>query len=202
MILDDLRVLFVHIARTGGTSIEAALAGQDWWNISPETKHLSARQLRALAGEDRWSSYFKFTIVRNPWDRIISMLATGWWNSDERNPKADLISFLTTLSPHTHEKYSSLFYADIIDEELDLIVRFEELQSGFDRICERLNKPAFALPRKEARDHLHYSAYYTDEARDCVGKLFAKDIAQYGYSFERAEIFNQSALSLLLNRSG
>ena len=78
MVLDDLGLIFVHITRTGGTSIEVALAGQDWWQISPQTKHLSARQIRIQVGEEKWSDYFKFSIVRNPWDRVVSMFATGW----------------------------------------------------------------------------------------------------------------------------
>ncbi|MCA9055782.1 MAG: hypothetical protein KDA75_18225, partial [Planctomycetaceae bacterium] len=68
MIDHQRKLLFIHIARTGGTSIEAALVGCDWWDIDPETKHLSASQAKQIYGDEIWSTYTKFAVVRNPWD--------------------------------------------------------------------------------------------------------------------------------------
>ncbi len=34
--------------------------------------HLSAMEIRDLIGEDIWNSYFKFTVIRNPFDKLIS----------------------------------------------------------------------------------------------------------------------------------
>ena len=57
--------VFLHVPRTGGTSICRALVGQiDHSNHSPlET----ARKLRP-----EWDTTFKFGFVRNPWDRAFS----------------------------------------------------------------------------------------------------------------------------------
>jgi Sulfotransferase family len=199
MILDDEGLIFVHIARTGGTSIETALTGNDWWKISPETKHLSARQLRVLVGEDKWTRYFKFSVVRNPWDRVISMFATGWWMSSGRqsDPQAEFEHFINNLAPHPHEKYSTLLYSEIIDERLDVIIRFEDLQRGFDKVCEAIGRPSIVLPKEESRDRLHYSLYYTDATRRSVEELFRDDIEQYKYAFERRAPFSLNALSSL-----
>ena len=199
MMLNHLKLIFVHIARTGGTSIETALTGYDWWLLSPETKHLSARQIRLQAGEERWNKYFKFSVVRNPWDRVVSMFATGWWMGDHRqgNAQAEFQHFVANLAPHPHEIYSSLHYSDIIDEKLDMIVRYEALQDGFDRVCEAIGKPAIALGHQEARPRLHYSVYYNDSTRKQVGELFKRDVADYGYTFDDVSRFDSVELSAL-----
>jgi hypothetical protein len=199
MLLDDLGLIFVHIARTGGTSIETALAGQDWWQVSPFTKHLSARQIRIRAGEEKWANYFKFSLVRNPWDRVVSMFATGWWMSDDRQPdaEAEFEFFVKNLAPHPHEIYSSLMYSDIINEKLDVTIRYEALQQGFDMVCEAINRPTMLLGRVESRERLHYSTYYTDTTRRLVGELFKKDIEDYQYVFEENDVFRGTELTSL-----
>jgi hypothetical protein len=199
MLLDDLHLIFVHITRTGGTSIEVALTGEDWWRISPQTKHLSARQIRWQCGEDKWNNYLKFSIVRNPWDRVVSMFATGWWMGDDRQPnaEAEFEHFIENLAPHPHETYSSLMYSEIINEELDIIIRYEALQQGFDRVCELINRPPMILGREESRDRRHYSVYYNDVTRRKVAELFNKDIEDYQYVFEDTEGFSAAALTAL-----
>jgi Sulfotransferase family len=199
MVLDDPQLIFVHITRTGGTSIEAALAGQDWWHISPQTKHLSARQMRAHVGEERWNNYLKFSIVRNPWERVVSMFATGWWMGDCRQPdaEAEFANFIENLAPHRNEIYSSLMYSEIINEQLDLIVRYEALQEGFDKVCELVGKAPVILGREESRNRSHYSVYYNETTRRKVGELFEKDIEDYRYCFEETETFSASALAVL-----
>jgi hypothetical protein len=78
MIDHNRKLIFIHIARTGGTSIETALVGKDWWFFDAQTKHISAKQARMFYGEELWKSYTKFSVIRNPWDRIISMWAQAF----------------------------------------------------------------------------------------------------------------------------
>ena len=141
MMLHHLELIFVHIARTGGTQHRDGADGSRLVAvIPPRPKHLSARQIRLRAGEERWNKYFKFSVVRNPWDRIVSMFATGLVDgrsSPVRRPGRVRCDFHANLAPHPHESYASSHYSDIINEKLDMIVRHEALQNGFDRVCAR-----------------------------------------------------------------
>jgi len=65
------RFIFVHIQKTGGESIRAALGLPRY----EPRKHRSARELRELYTPEEWASALKFAIVRNPWDRLVS-----WWS--------------------------------------------------------------------------------------------------------------------------
>jgi len=63
--------IFVHVQKTGGNSVRTALGA----DIFDPYKHFFARELRDIHGEAIWESCFKFTFVRNPWDRLVS-----WWS--------------------------------------------------------------------------------------------------------------------------
>lgn len=73
--------IFIHIGKTGGTSIERALCeyldldfeitkkdtdGQ-WW------KHIWAKGMRRRIGPEAWNSHFTFAFVRNPYDMVLSL---------------------------------------------------------------------------------------------------------------------------------
>ena len=72
MICHKSKVIFIHIPRTAGTSVEKAFVGKDWFNIDVSTKHIYASTARDYYAEF-WDEYFKFSIVRNPWDRMLSL---------------------------------------------------------------------------------------------------------------------------------
>lgn len=178
------KLIFIHIARTGGTSIETALVDKDWWLIDRITKHLSASQARAHYGDVIWKKYTKFTVIRNPWDRLVSMWATGWWH-ESSNMANDVSfgSFIRKVKPHPHELYDSLFYHEIIDDELDYILRFENLSTDFNNMLNVLDMPSIKLPHKENREHEHYTTFYNDDLIDLVSDLYNKDIELFNYAF-------------------
>lgn len=187
MIDHERKLIFIHITRTGGTSVETALIGQDWWNIDQASKHISASQARRLYGEDAWTSYYKFSIVRNPWDRLASMWATGWWYGSRTAfngvKPSSFSDFIRRLEPHPHEEYRALRYCDIIDLPLDRVLRFETLQDDFTALARDRGLGDLELPHIERRDRLPYQEFYTAEAEELVRQMFARDIETYGYTF-------------------
>lgn len=79
------KFIFVHLGRTGGRSLTAALAehcgpndiithapGVPARNAAGFRRHDTASQIRRQVGEKVWQEYFKFTFERNPWDKILS----------------------------------------------------------------------------------------------------------------------------------
>src|SRR5262245_23839746 len=63
--------LFIHIQKTGGTSLERVLRAS-----CPDVKQLCGRHDHALSASKRldanYHRYFKFAFVRNPWERLVS----------------------------------------------------------------------------------------------------------------------------------
>jgi len=187
MIDHQRKLLFVHIARTGGTSIETALVGEDWWEIDPLTKHVSASMARVIHGEDIWAKYTTFSVVRNPWDRVVSMWTVGWWYEEGTHfngiRPVCFRDFVLGLKPHPHELYGTLHQHEILDEELDLILRFETLQADFSAMLKRIGCDDIVLPFKEKSDRRPYESYYDDETACAVAEIYKTDISRYGYNF-------------------
>jgi hypothetical protein len=200
MISHEFRCIFVHIQKTGGSSIRRAL------NMVQHDadKHRLAAELRPKYRSEEWNSYFKFAFVRNPWDRLVS-----WWEMIQQNAAARkpmngfqfyVLSRATTFEEfvlrcgedyHDHDGSKCIFrnQVDYIHGDGDIFVdfvgRFETLHEDFERVRSRLAAPTAALPHLNRSTHRHYSSYYTESLRELVSDRYARDIAAFGYRFER-----------------
>lgn len=85
------RAIFIHVPKTAGTSITNLVEPEFRWNdvvLGGSTfgeriqlayrdrfglyKHSSALAIRNVVGEELWSSYFTFAMVRHPYTRVAS----------------------------------------------------------------------------------------------------------------------------------
>ncbi len=207
MISHDRRCIFIHIPKTGGTSIEDAIwpkprREEDLWMgfVAPGRnkyqpgglQHLLARQVRLEVGADVFARYFKFAIIRNPWDRVISQyryLAQRPDLQDYIGVKADapLAQYLDAASRSDHVQVMPQL-AFLRDEDgtilVDMIGRFENLAADAARIFDAIGLGSTVLPHRTRSDRMaDYRAYYDDETRQRVAELYAGDIAHFGYAF-------------------
>jgi len=213
------RTIFVHIPKTAGTSVEAVLGMhgdkhdigiRPYFNqevdhehlYGRDLQHLTAAELRNLLRRDGvFDRYFKFSIVRNPWDRVVSVLA---W-SDQKWAKGEQLSMVEfdtavrklhglfvasreagrRMPVPPHLRPQSSFVLDESRESLvDFIARYERLSPDWNLICERLGIST-ALPLRMRSHHRSYQDYYTAESRAWVAEIYAEDIHAFGYEFGR-----------------
>lgn len=74
------KAIFVHIQRTGGNSVQRVFQQHDPELVETvpvdtalrRTKHCFASDIEACVGTERYRAYTKFSIVRNPFDRLVS----------------------------------------------------------------------------------------------------------------------------------
>ena len=159
--------------------------------------------LRLANTEKIDEDYFSFAFVRNPFDRLVSQFhftGLGWWRTNESHLKSGLefcfknyvkhiVAQDLPFSCHTYrarmsnqpdEDWSQLQF---VDEGVDFIGRFENLQVDFNVICDRIGIPRQNLPHINRTKHKPYAAYYDDETRELVAAKYAKDIEHFGYKF-------------------
>ena len=204
------RYIFVHIPKTGGTSLAAALeerAARDDILIgdTPKAKRRKAR-LKHLAPRGRlWKhstladvegvvdpeGHFVFTLVRNPWDRMVSyyhwLRAQGFDHLAVALAKRhDFPAFLAT--PHvraTSRNGQSASYLTDIEGRYrgDLRARLEspdDLDPLWDHLGFRLEMPRLNPSDREA----DWRLYYDEQSAAMVAEDHAEDIAAFGYRFD------------------
>jgi hypothetical protein len=184
MIDHKKKFIFIHIARTGGTSIETVITGKDWWLIDPQTKHISASMARRIYGDEIWKTYTKFSVVRNPWDRFVSMWATKWWHqASGLDENCSFDEFIRNIRPHPHELYKTIHCHEILNEDIDFVLRFEYLQQDFSCMLASIGADDMVLPSVEKRSHECYLKIYNDKQKQIIAELYETDILKFGYSF-------------------
>jgi len=195
------RFLFVHIPKTAGNSIQTILrdysedeivalrADQDgierFGLRNPNykiKKHSTLAEYRAALGEARFRDLYKFTCVRNPWDRMVSYYFGTTQLVETWDPKEVRKLILRTLSVRDYLQLDK-GEADPFGN-MDYIMRFENLADDFRAVSARLGIPAAPLPQYNRSNREHYSKYYDAELRELVKKRFAPEIERFGYAFE------------------
>ena len=181
--------IFLHINKTAGTSVGRAIG-------LTVKQHLTAREIIARIGSERWRSAWKFTFVRNPWDRAVSLYE--YRRGKDRTGIASLdLSFSEwvervfsddpDLELHNNPKSFQSQCEWLKDDEgaidIDFTGRFESIAADFEQIASRI-APGARLPHLNASKRRDYRAYYDAGSRDRVGRWFAEDIERFGYRFE------------------
>lgn len=145
-----------------------------------------------IVNSKQYKSYFKFTIVRNPWERVYSAYKNIM--RDEIHMKQRGIISLDLQFSDFVKNYVSSDYLTIPAVEylknykgeidMDYIGRFENLESDFQKICDRMHLSNIKLPHKiKSKKKGNYKEFYSNETRKLVGELFKEDIELFGYKF-------------------
>jgi len=192
MISHKHRFIFVHAGRTGGTSFER-IAGQDVTN-DERTKHLGNTdfdgkhlgfQYYQRAFPSEFKTFFKFTIVRNPFDRLVSQ---WFWRTTVIKDHQGMSLKEFILTRHESSKYSEKFKLSgfsINDslKQFDYIGRFEDLHNTYRYLLEKLNIQQTDMVYSNKTIHNNYQDYYTAETIDIVNVKYGLDLELFDYKF-------------------
>ncbi len=195
---DDRRAIFVHIPKCAGVSINQTIFGGLAGGHTTFEEYLSIFEPRCV------NSYFKFTIVRNPWDRLVSayfFLKKGGlsqedrdWFNEELNSFADFDDFVKKwVNKQNIWKWHHFRpqYHYMLDKKgripLDFIGYFENLDQDFKYITNKIGISC-DLPMNNKSKHKNYQNYYSEETKEIIRKVYSKDIRMLGYDFDSSPI--------------
>lgn len=190
---DDKQVIFLHVPKTGGTTIKR-LFGIDQLDdpdpgIRPSLQHLTCELLRQQIGSEKYDGYYKFAFVRNPWARIVS---DYFWRQQlpKKRPVLPFAEFVGNAQKLVLEKsyYEQEFGDHFIPQtqytvDVDDVLRFERFEEGIQVVAARLGVETGPIVAKESKPHDRYWEYYDEKSRSVINEVYRKEIDQFGFEF-------------------
>ena len=218
MICRSRGIVFVHIPKTGGTTIERLLWTRDDhthenlygstrnqrllrppWKL-PANKyqlaalqHLTAAQVMAEIGEPHFRACFSFSIVRNPFDRLVSQFE---YTRQERaelrrylgiTRESSFKTYLRRLKRRKHPQWQpqvEFLFDDDRAQLVDRIFRMEEMDAVVAELRSRYALTLDHTPHLNKTERKSFVEYYDDEARALVEELYRDDLRLLDYRFE------------------
>tara|TARA_Y100000310_G_C20355018_1_gene656217 strand:- start:108 stop:713 length:606 start_codon:yes stop_codon:yes gene_type:complete len=201
--LDELKksVIWVRRARCAGSSIKKILQEKNILQMwSPNLDSIDDSKILLVPGRnfdlfkkdniDHFNKSFKFSTIRNPWDRFIS----GWKhclkkdNFLENKSIKDILLNLPTIEEHPYDYWhltKTLSDTFIVNDKniMDFIIKFENLQNDFDLLCGKIGIERMILPHENKSIHNHYSDYFDKETKDIFFTKYKKDIEYFDYKY-------------------
>jgi len=200
MICHKYKTIFIHIPKTGGTSVEHAFdfvkidqqknTAQEMPRDPKNAKHHTASKLKKLYPNE-FKNYYKWSIVRNPWEKDWSFYKMA----KKMNPHAKIVfkDFLKKTEEAlllsgdglpTRKFYPLLSQVRFLKTEngieMDKIVRFENLKEEWKVVSGKLNKTYKDLKHLRKIDG-DIKNDYDQECIDIVARLRKEDIEYFKY---------------------
>jgi hypothetical protein len=205
--MEDQRCIFVHIPKCAGISVTTSLFGENF-----EVTHRRLKDYLDTLGQKKINSYFKFTVARNPYDRLVSaycFLKKGGINEQDKSWAEKHLSAYDSFDAFVkgwvnQENIQTEIHfrpqCDFICLEknrpgVDFIGYYENLAADFQYVCRKINSQAalLAMNRTAGREK-DFREYYTEETKAIVADVYADDLRVLGYAFDNSSLPNQLKL--------
>jgi hypothetical protein len=195
---DKHEALFIHVPKSAGRSVVRGL-----FDVK-SVEHAPADWYQRL-DRRKFERYFKFSFVRNPWDRAVSAytyLKNGGSAASEEDRHwsrfvnsfdsfdAFVCQWMTTENIMRNALFTpqALYLQDEYGSlAMDFVGRFENLAEDFAHIASRLGVEA-TLPHINQSRQVPYEDFYSDASKAIVANIYAGDISTFKYSFSATEL--------------
>ena len=160
-------------------------SGRQWYN------HMAAALIRERIGTAIWDSYFKFCVIRNPFDRLVS----NWWFTMDLPHRTHYAEASAAERRAAFGQWAVDHVAEIVDRDkytingeicVDYFARYERLLADIATICARVGyayrperlgmyKTGYRLVEQPLAD------YYDAATIGLVEATFGWELRHFGY---------------------
>ena len=206
------KLIFIHIPKCAGISIWKCLdLTEDEDNLisftQPVLQHLLPKQLKGkYINTKTWDSYKKFTIIRNPYDRVVS---DYFWMKEHaphlaQNDFDDYLSLREDVVKNN--KYDLDMYFDHFypmhyyfeDIKYDHVIRFENIEVEFEKIRNLYNIENILTKNNQSSSKGYL---LSEEQEERIYSLYKNDFIKFGYKKQTANNANKNNTLSELNKS-
>lgn len=193
-------VIFFHIPKTGGTSLESWLLEnisskqllfdnfvQEDMSVTPQ--HLGCKTIKSILGTEIYEESYKFAVVRNPFDRLESeffyRVKLGQVNLGKRPEQYFSFWLLDALKKYnkTPSIYDNHFRPQTYYVDNDTVVY--KFENGIGNITSKIAKD-FSIPHDSIVEHKKTSVrkpvYWSSKALHSISAIYNDDFVDFNYS--------------------
>ena len=191
MVHHDYKLVFIHLTKCAGSSIVRTL---DFHPVDGPGggHHAEASYIKQVVGDKIWNEYFKFTVVRNPYSKMVSLYR---YASPTYLPGSTFSEFIKCWGNGGFQEIGpDHSYLPYLDENIDFVGKLEDgLQNILDLVCDKVSIPRVEVLHVNKtfddrqcgclESYSHYTEYYDDETREIVAKGFKDELVKFNYQF-------------------
>jgi hypothetical protein len=217
IISHEHKFIFVHVVRTGGTSVEKVLLKygesyaqhmkfyqikeqfEGFYNPKHDPNHVPVID---LTDAHEFKDYFKFLFVRNVPEWLVSIYLYNHRHLPRRRPFIEAVSAWCTDQPTPglpgYDYWKTMYdqHRFALDKNGIMIPDFvgctESLQDDFNIVCDRIGIPREELPRLNGTHKPKpWRQFFTDGLKDTVEDKWSLDIQLFGIDWDGLKAGNQ-----------
>jgi len=207
MISKKKKIIFVHIPKTGGSSIEKCLknvfderilmekkraVGEQtkvlgeiknlYKNSHNSLKHSTIMELKNHYSDEDFNEFHKFAVIRNPWDRLLSLYS--WPDKTKYNKKSFLKYFKGVKEVDAYKKRALWTINKFVCDEkgdimVDTLLDFENLNNDFMKLNSKLGLTEDTLPHINRTKVKSFREVMDEETIEIVRRYYKKEIDKF-----------------------
>lgn len=188
-------IAYLRLAKCACTSIISTLVQEDEEDIHP----LAAKKYEITGNISNMKSVYKFTFVRNPFERLVSNYVNKVKNLEKNNYYKqkdycmgilnDIFDFeefvrrVTSIPDRWADRHFKQQYSYLYDDNGELLVDYigkvENLSNDYLKIQQKYGLKK--LEWKNKSDKENWKTFYTEETAKLVYEYYKNDIITFGY---------------------
>jgi len=207
------KFVYISIHKTASQSVRELLdPHSDIKSCAPRKTicyhHIPAKKMKDFFDEKQWNwnNYFKFTTVRNPWDRKLSTFSYlkrkaeqfkikipdgdgDWFTQKVRRIDAECANFKEYLKKYCEPSKKRNRQVDwVLDRQgnnmLDYIAKVENLEHDMKYAFKQMGLPEPNIVHRNKSEHRPYTETYDEQWMiDAVAERYKDDIKHFDYEF-------------------